>query len=294
MTQLEQLLSEPMVRRGLIALVGVILIFTFRWIGQRTLNKRVDDNTTRYRARKLAEFTSYVVIAAFLGLVFHEQLGGLTVALGVAGAGIAFALQEVIASVAGWTAVTFGNFYRIGDRVMLGGIRGDVIDIGVLRTTVFEVGDWVSGDLYNGRVVRIANSFVFKEPVFNYSADFPFLWDEVKVPVRHDSDRVQARQILEQVADRIVGEYAREVQSTWDEMTRNYVIEHARVLPMVTMTMNENWLTFTVRFVTPFKGRRGTKDQLFSAILDAFDATSGQVRVATAAQEVTLVKAEPM
>ncbi len=99
---------------------------------------------------------------------------GLSVALGVPGAGIAFALQEVIASVASWVAVSFGNFYSPGDRVQLGGIKGDVIDVGVLRTTLMEMGEWVNGDLYNGRIVRVANSFVFKEPVYNYSADFPF------------------------------------------------------------------------------------------------------------------------
>jgi small-conductance mechanosensitive channel len=110
-------------------------------------------------------------------VIYGGRLGGLTVTLGVAGAGIAFALQEVIASFAGWFAIALSGFFRTGDRVQLGGIRGDVIDIGVLRTTLMELGEWVSGDLYSGRVVRIANSFVFKEPVFNYSADFPFLWD---------------------------------------------------------------------------------------------------------------------
>ena len=63
-----------------------------------------------------------------------------------------------------------------GDRVLLGGIRGDVIDISLLRTTLMELGEWVKGDQYNGRIVRVANSFVFKEAVLNYSADFPFLW----------------------------------------------------------------------------------------------------------------------
>lgn len=67
--------------------------------------------------------------------------------------------------------------------MQLGGIKGDVVDISILRTTLMEVGEWVKGDLYSGRTVRIANSFVFKEPVFNYSGDFPFLWDEVIVPV---------------------------------------------------------------------------------------------------------------
>lgn len=96
-------------------------------------------------------------------------------AIGVASASIAFALQEVIGSIAGWIAISFGNFYAPGERVQLGGIRGDVIDIGILRTTLMELGEWVASDLYTGRVVRIANSFVFKQPVFNYSGDFPFL-----------------------------------------------------------------------------------------------------------------------
>jgi small-conductance mechanosensitive channel len=104
------------------------------------------------------------------------------VAIGVAGAGIAFALQEVIGSVAGWIAISFGGFYRPGDRVQVGGIKGDVIDIGILRTTLMELGEWVNSDLYSGRIVRVANSFVFKQPVFNYSGDFPFLWDELRLP----------------------------------------------------------------------------------------------------------------
>ena len=103
-----------------------------------------------------------------------------------------FALQEVIMSIAGWIAIVTGDFYKSGDRVMVGGIKGDVIDLGVLRTTVMELGDWVDGDLYNGRIVRIANSFVFKEPVFNYSSDFPFLWDEIKIPIQYGSDHERA------------------------------------------------------------------------------------------------------
>jgi len=78
-------------------------------------------------------------------------------------------------------------------RIQLEGIRGDVIDIGILRTTLMECGDWVKGDNYNGRIVRIANSFVFKEPVFNYSGDFPFLWDKIMIPIKYGSDYREAR-----------------------------------------------------------------------------------------------------
>lgn len=287
---LQALLHDPTMRKIIIVFVGILLIYGIRRLIRRTLTERVDDKTTRYRTRKLVEFSSYVVIAMFIATVFSDKLGGFTVAFGVAGAGIAFALQEVIASVAGWIVITFGSFYKIGDRVMLGGIKGDVIDIGVLRTTVFQIGDWVNGDLYNGRVVRLANSFVFKEPVFNYSADFPFLWDELTVPVRHGSDRAQTQRLLEEVAEEVTGEYARTVQKTWDAMTRNYVIENARVEPFVTMTMDENWLTYTVRYVTEFKRRRVTKDSLYRKILDRIDASGGAVGIASAAQEITLMR----
>ncbi len=288
--EVQEILFDPTVGKAVSLAIGLVVIFGLRRVIRSSLTARVEDKTTRYRTRKLVEFGSYLVIALFVATVFSDRLGGFTVAFGVAGAGIAFALQEVIASVAGWIAITFSNFYKIGDRVMLGGIKGDVIDIGVLRTTVFQLGDWVAGDLYNGKIVRIANSFVFKEPVVNYSGDFPFLWDEITVPVRHGSDRTRTRELLEAAAEEITGDYAREVQKTWDAMTRNYVIENARLEPMVTMVMDENWMTYTVRYVVEFKRRRGTKDLLFTRILDEIERTQGTVSIASAAQEVTLMR----
>ncbi len=288
--EVQEFLFDPTVGKVVFITIGLVVIFGLRRVIRSSLTARVEDKTTRYRTRKLVEFTSYLVMVLFVATVFSDKLGGFTVAFGVAGAGIAFALQEVIASVAGWIAITFSNFYKIGDRVMLGGIKGDVIDIGVLRTTVFQLGDWVAGDLYNGKIVRIANSFVFKEPVVNYSGDFPFLWDEITVPVRHGSDRGRTREILEAAAEDVAGDYAREVQKTWDAMTRNYVIENARLEPMVTMVMDENWMTYTVRYVVEFKRRRGTKDQLFTRILDEIEKTQGAVSIASAAQEVTLMR----
>ena len=286
---LTQFLADPTVRKVGIAVLGLVAIFVVRGLVRRALTQRVDDTTARYRTRKLVEFVGYLVMVLFIAAVFSDRIAGLSVALGVAGAGIAFALQEVIVSVAGWITITFGKVYKVGDRVMLGGIKGDVIDVGVLRTTLFELGDWVAGDAYNGRVVRIANSFVFKEPVFNYSADFPFLWDELTIPIRHTSDRVRAQALLEEAATEITGEYAMKVQDMWDAMARNYVIEHARLQPFVTLSADENWVTFRVRYVTDFKMRRTTRDALFRRILDKIDATDGAVSIASAAQEITLM-----
>lgn len=166
--------DNPSIDRVFWLIIGLIFILILVQASKKVLGKRVKiDNW--YKTKKIINAAGYVLFVLLILGVYSHRLTGITVALGVASAGIAFALQEVIASVAGWLAIMVGDFYRPGDRVQVGGIKGDVIDQGILRTTVMELGDWIDGDLYNGRIVRIANSFVFKEPVFNYSADFPFL-----------------------------------------------------------------------------------------------------------------------
>ena len=173
---LEKWLFDPLVGKIVATIAVVVASVVLVRLAQRALGRYVDNPERRYHLRKLVTFAGYLLAIFALTVVFSDKLAGLTVFFGVAGAGVAFALQEIIASVAGWIAMSFGRFYQVGDRVQLGGIRGDVIDIGVLRTTLMECGAWINGDQYSGRIVRVANSFIFKEPVFNYSSDFPFLW----------------------------------------------------------------------------------------------------------------------
>lgn len=277
---------DPTVQKIAGALLGVVAVYVLGRLAQRSIRRRVKDNAARYRARKLVTLGAYAAAALLLAAIFSEKVAGLSVAFGVAGVGIAFALQEVIASVAGWVAISFGNFYSPGDRVQLGGIRGDVIDVGVLRTTVMEMGQWVDGDLYNGRIVRIANSFVFKEPVFNYSADFPFLWDEITLPVRYGSDWKLARSMLVGVADEVCKDFAQQSHAAWSEAVKKYRLEDAQVEPMVTMACNDNWMQFTLRYIVDYRKRRTVKDQLFTRILEEVDGSRDRIRLASATFEL--------
>jgi small-conductance mechanosensitive channel len=281
-TSIQRWLYDPAVGKLITVSVGILVVYLLARVLLRAVAGKIKDSDTRYRVRKAISFFAYLVGVFLVAAVLSDQLGSLTVALGVAGAGIAFALQEVIASVAGWVAVSFGRFYRTGDRVKLGGIMGDVIDIAVLRTTLMECGQWVNGDLYNGRIVRVANSFVFKEPVVNYSADFPFLWDEIVVPIRHGCDPEMTRQLIARVAEQVVGEFASGAAAGWQEVARRYRIEEARVSPMVTLAADENWLSFTLRYVVDYRARRSTKDALWSRLLAEIATTEGKVVIASA------------
>lgn len=274
--------------RWLVALaIAIIVLLASAW-AQSVVTRRIDDPSRRHGARQLLRFAAYAALVFIAISAVGPDWRSLGVFLGVAGAGVAFALQEVIASLAGWIAILGGGFYRTGDRVMLGGIRGDVIEIGVLRTTLMEIGEWVEGDNYSGRIVRIANSFVFKEPVFNYSADFHFLWDEMKLPIRYGSDVALAEEIVLQAIHDEMGEVGAASKAEWANLVRKYRIEDARLEPWVSMKLTDNWIELSARFIVNYRRRRAAKDRIARAVLARIEASDGKVRLASATMEVTL------
>ncbi len=266
--QIKLLIFEPNIRK--LFVLSIITLFIF--ICSKTLtsitSKKISDSNLRYRLRKLISFGAMVFFLLSASFIFSNKLSNLTMAIGFAGAGLAFALQELIASVAGWLAISFAHFFKVGDRVQLGGIQGDVIDIGVLRTTIMETGAWVKGDLYNGRIVRVSNSFVFKDPVYNYTSEFPFLWDEIEIPIRHGSSIPKTKKLIQQVAVNVIGNYEDEAKKHWSTLVNKFMIENARIEHIVTLTADENRLTFTLRYVVDYKMRRATKDKLFEKIIE--------------------------
>ncbi len=275
-------IESPSITKVVFVAAGLIVIWVVVRLIQKNLLSRIKDNDGRYRAKKMSTFAGYGLTIILLLVIYSDRLGGFTFALGIAGAGIAFALQEVIASFAGWLAILFGGFYKSGDRVQLGGIKGDVMDIGVLRTTIMETGQWVDGDLYNGRIVLIANSFVFKEPVFNYSGDFPFLWDEIKIPVQYGSNYELSQKIILKSGMDVAGDLSDRSRAKWRILQNKYRLEDAQTEPMVSIIANDNWVEFTLRYVVSYKRRRLTKTELFMRILKEVDATNGEVKFASA------------
>jgi small-conductance mechanosensitive channel len=279
-------LNNPIVAKlGFVVIATVVAVIAIRSL-QIMVTRSIKESNSRYRIRKLVAFVGYAILVVVALSAFSDRLGQLSVVLGVASAGIAFSLQEVIASFAGWVAISFGAFYRPGDRVQLGGIKGDVIDIGVIRTTLMEIGDWVGGDLYNGRVVRVANSFVFKEPVYNYSGDFSFLWDEFKIPVRFGSDWRLAQEIIEKAVIAHVAAYSEDASANWEVLARKFLVEAARVQPLVTVVVTDNWIEFTVRYVVDYRQRRITKDAIMRSLLVAFEENKQSVAFGSATYEI--------
>ena len=263
----------------------VVLLLIRRFILNR-LYKRFKGSENWYVTRKIAKWLNNIILVLAFVYIFGNNLSGFTTAIGLAGAGVTYALREVIVSFAGWFAIIFGDFFNTGDRVLLGGTKGDVVDIGVLRTTLMELGEWVDGDQYTRRIVRVANSYIFSSPVYNYTADFKFLWDEINVPLHFDSDIPLAKKIVLGIAEDTIGTYNERAEAEWANMKRRYRIENASLKPQVFISFDDNFVTLSLRYIVDTRERRGVRDRMFTAILDQFKEAGDRIELASETFEI--------
>jgi small-conductance mechanosensitive channel len=217
----------------------------------------------------------------------------LSTVLGLATAGVAVALQRVITSFAGYLIVLRGRVYTVGDRITLGGVRGDVVSVGFMQTAVLEMGEpanaqtdgprsWITGRQYTGRIVSVTNDRIFETPVYNYTREFPYLWDEIVVPVKYGADRRAAERILLDVARRHTGPIVLEATPALARLAHRYLVPDAVALePQVYLRLTDNWVELTVRFVGRVREIRGLKDAMSREIIDAFEQAGLEVASAT-------------
>jgi hypothetical protein len=275
-------INDPAVLRFAKLLLWILAIIFLIGILRRVLKKRIDNVSVRYKAQKGVEILGYVLIALMILMAFTvENIKDYTIIIGLFTAGITFTLQELILSIAGSFYIFFVRVYKPGDRIEINGIKGDVIDIDSIYTTLMEIGEWVSSDNYSGRIVKISNAFVFKGPIKNYSMDFPFVWDELNILITYESDVGLAKKLVQEKATDFLCDYTKNSMAKWEEMVERYYIENATIAPTLAINPTDNWIAINLRYITDYKLRRITKHELFEQIVLALKATDGKVTLAS-------------
>lgn len=283
------LIDHP-VSTGIIKyLVWVGVIALAMSLIRKLIKKVLPDTDIRYKSQKGIEILGYIFIALLTITYFTGKISDLTLAFGLLTAGITITLQELILSVAGSFYIFLVKVYKPGDRIEINGIKGDVIDIDSIYTTMMEIGEWVTSDNYSGRIVKLSNAFVFKGPIYNYSQDFPFVWDEFDLPIRYESDMEMAKSIIVDIASETLSEYVQQSVATWEEIVEKYYIEDANVAPTLAITMTDNWMKFNLRYIVDYKKRRHVKHVLNDKISKAIQQTEGAVKLASATIEIVRI-----
>lgn len=285
----EWLLQHPTTTLIIKYFVWVLFIIFILQFLRRALKQHLPNTSTRYKSQKAIEVFGYFLLLILTLSYFTGSIKDFTLAIGLLTAGITITLQELILSIAGSLYIFFVKVYKPGDRIEINGIKGDVIDIDSIYTTMMEIGEWVSSDNYSGRIVKLSNAFVFKGPIYNYSKDFPFIWDEFNLPIRYGSDIELAKSIIIEVAQKTLSNYVMESISKWEDVVKKYYIEDANVDPTLAITLTDNWIQFNLRYIVDYKKRRWTKHLLNDLIRTEFEKTNDKVILASTTIEVVRI-----
>ena len=256
--------------------------------------RRVDHATvqTRFWTRQAISLVSAIVLILGLLSIWFSDPTRLATALGLMSAGLAFALQQPVTSIASYFVILRGNTFTVGDRISMGGVRGDVMRLGFIQTTIMEMGEppsvqgadpamWVKSRQFTGRIVTVSNAKIFAEPVFNYTRDFPFIWEEMAIPITYQADRAKVEAIMLEAAkeqsvdpDSLAAEYKEGLQA-------RFGVEPIDLVPRVFYRITDNWLELTVRFIVHTHGIRGAKDAMSRTIIGELDKAGIGIASAT-------------
>jgi small-conductance mechanosensitive channel len=272
--------------RKLAATLALIAVLWLARLALRALAPRATEERRRGVFWFRQATSLLILLLAVVGLlsIWFDDPERLTTGLGLFSAGLAFALQRAVMSFAGYLVLLRGKTFRVGDRIVMGGVRGDVIELGFMQTRIMEMGQpppvqpnadpamWVRSRQYTGRIVTVTNDKIFDEPVYNYTREVPYVWEEMRVPVSYRSDRARVEEILLRAARRHA-QHRRELGADEvAEIRRRYGVDPDPLEPAVYWRLTDNWVELTVRFLVPDHGIRLVKDAMTREILSEMAA----------------------
>lgn len=234
----------------------------------------------------------FALLTIALVSVWFDNADRLATVAGLFTAGIAFALQRVITAFAAYLVILRGSTFTVGDRIVMGGVRGDVIALDPFQTTIMEMGEgpgeegdppslWVHGRQFTGRIVTVNNGVLFEQPLYNYTRDFPYIWDEITIPIPYDGNDAKAEQILLDAARRHAVCADSLAQDRKNQIEQRFGLPMPDIAPRTYYHLTDNWIAISLRFLVHNHTARNAKDLMQRDILAAFRASGISVASGT-------------
>lgn len=250
--------------------IALLLYAVFRLV-RGALSDHIDDVNRRHILRKWLGYAYFLLVLALGVAIFADFLRGLGTVIAVLLAGVAIALQDVLKSVVGWLYLSSRSGIDVGSRVEVDGKTGDVIDVGVLKTTMLEVGNLVYGMQATGRLVTIPNYQMLSEATVISGSVNPFVWQEVRVTITYESDWKRAEEILKAAGDELHAEIAPDLEQGFRRLERRYAFRYGTRTPIVYVTLGDSGVELTLRYMVHIRRRRGSEDRVSRLVLEALE-----------------------
>lgn len=254
------------------SLLIILILVLIKGFTLRLVSRKFDEVRLQYRWRKTANYVVYWSGFVLVAAIWFQAFQSIGTFLGLLSAGLTIALKDLVTGVAGWAFILWRRPFEVGDRIEIGTLRGDVIDLRVFQFSLLEIGNWVDADQSTGRIIHIPNGRVLSEAVANYSKGFQFIWHEIPVLVTFESEWRKAKDILQGLADKHCEQLSQEAEKQVKQAARKYMIFYNTLTPTVYTSTKESGVLLTVRYLCRPQRRRGTEQLMWEDILDAFKA----------------------
>jgi small-conductance mechanosensitive channel len=274
-------LAEVVRKIAYVALVSLI-VRALVTVVEVALLGRLHDPVARFNLIKVDHLIGWLLIAFVAITQLFTEWYAAAASLGLASLILGLALQEPISSFFAWIYILLRQPYRVGDRIRIADVTGDVINVGYFDTAVWEVGgSFITGEHPSGRLVKFPNSTVFKSPVFNYSWPlFPYIWNEIKFHIAYDSDLDFVAQTMQEVVAEEIGDVMLERVSQYRALLAQTPVDElsVRERPTVVFRVSDNtWLEAIVRYLVRPREASRVKTRLVPTLLKRLNAEPDRV-----------------
>lgn len=251
-----------------IILIGVL--YTVIKLASKFFIDKIEDVSNRYLWLKISRYIT--VLIAFIGLskIWFGAFDSFGTYLGLLSAGLAIAFKDLLINLVGWLFILIRKPLRLGDRIQIGEVTGDVIDIRIFQFSVMEIGNWVDADQSTGRIIHIPNGFVFSKFQANYTEGFEYIWNEIPVLLTFESDWKKAKTILEEILNKNTIHFSEEAEKQIKRTARKFLIFYNKLSPIVYTTVKDSGVLLTMRFLCEVRKRRGVDMEIWEAVLNEF------------------------
>lgn len=267
-------ISKPLAEKLAYTVAALAMLYFSKVLTNRIVRRRVTDDKRIYHIRKTVTYAYTALLIAVLGSIWFKGMASLGTFLGLASAGLAVALHDTIANMAGFLFIEARKPFRVGDRIQLDTFKGDVIDIRLFQFSIVEVGNWVDADQSTGRIVHIPNSMTLKMPLSNYHIGFEYIWNEIPVLITFESDWKRAKALLLSISKENAEHLSPKAQEQIRRAARKYLIVAGKLSPTVYTTVKDSGVMLTIRYLVDPRQRRGSEQKMWEEILDAFAGES--------------------
>ena len=266
-------ITYPIATYGTIGVVGLWLVTHLLIKAWRAQSKLPGEE--RYRRAKFASTIAFILAVVAAALFWARLLQHKGTFFGLLGAGLAVALREPLLALAGRIAIFAGHMYNVGDRIEISKMSGDVIDVGLFYTRMMEVGNWIHADQATGRILQFSNSIIFANPIFNYTQNFNYLWDEIMLPVKYASDLDSAKELMLRAADEYTETFLHGAEEELEKLGNSFVVPKFDLKPAVFTDVTDNYVRLNLRYIVDPRKRRIAKSFLWDRILPEVRANEG-------------------